>query len=124
MSGVQTVSDRGFCFVQADQDVAASEAPTAQTGVYYVWWQEYEGGVYRCEVRVSTEEDGRESVYAATLPGVVSYGHSEEEAIKNIVEALRGAIETYGELKKPIPWDAEPEPPALGERRLWVTVHV
>jgi predicted RNase H-like HicB family nuclease len=86
-------------------------------------WLELEPRVYRCEVRLRPEEDGGFSVYAASLPGAVSQGEDEQEALANITEALEGVIATYLETGLPIPWSSQPRPLEIGETRLWVEVH-
>lgn len=50
--------------------------------------------------------DGDEaySVTALNLPGVVSCGDTQDEAIANIKEAALGIIEEYEESGEPIPW--------------------
>lgn len=71
------------------------------------------------------EEGGRYSVVAANLPGAVSQGDTEEEALANIAEALEGVIETYQEAGESIPWTDRPREktdPRAMERR--VVVHV
>jgi len=77
--------------------------------------------VYRCEVRLV--EAGGLSAYVPSLPGVASMGDTEEEALRNVQEALAGAITTYLSLNEPIPWCKQTEAPRPGELRRWVVVH-
>lgn len=42
-----------------------------------------------------------------SLPGVASYGDTEQEAIDNAWEALAGRVLEYRRLGKPIPWATE-----------------
>jgi len=86
-------------------------------------WQEYKGGVYRCLVYLTEEDEGGFSVVAAQLPGVASQGDSEQEALANIVEAFQGAIEVYKEQGAGIPWLKTPEEPERGAVQRWVIVH-
>ncbi len=88
-------------------------------------WEKYEPGtVYRCKVILSPpDEDGRIVVHAASLPGVVSQGDSEEEALRNIVEALEGTIPSYDDQ---IPWlpVSEWRQASQHEKERWILVHV
>ncbi len=59
---------------------------------------------YRLDVRLIREESGGFSVYLANLPGVVSEGDTEEEAVANIQEAFRAVIQSYQGDGVPIPW--------------------
>jgi antitoxin HicB len=51
------------------------------------------------------EEDGRFSVFAADLPGCVSQGDTEEEALANIQEAFAGCLAAYKDQGRPVPWE-------------------
>lgn len=59
------------------------------------------------------------TAYIAELRGVVSEGKNQREAIENVVEACRLAIEVYKEKGLAIPWEV-PLPP--GQLRVGVTV--
>jgi predicted RNase H-like HicB family nuclease len=80
-------------------------------------------GSFRCQVHIRPEEEGGFSVYAATLPGAVSQGDTEAEALANITEALEGILLTYLEADRPIPWSERPRPLEAGETQHWVEVH-
>ena len=82
-----------------------------------------QGKPHRYPVILLPEAEGGYSVWAATLPGVVSQGNTEAEALANIREALEGALQTYQELGESIPWAAEPEPAAAGAETRWIEVH-
>jgi predicted RNase H-like HicB family nuclease len=69
-----------------------------------------EPGTTEVRVYLVPEEDGGYSVWLPSLPGVASQGETEEEALKHIEEAFRGAAEVYREEGRPIPWTDEPEP--------------
>lgn len=56
------------------------------------------------KVALVAEETGY-SAFAVGLPGVVSQGETEQEALANIREALAGAIESYLAHGEDIPWD-------------------
>ena len=69
------------------------------------------------------EVEGGFSVYAATLPGVVSQGETEKEALENIVEAFEGVLASYQECGETIPWLATPRELEHGGLARWVDVH-
>lgn len=75
------------------------------------------------ECHVSSEDDGRYSVYASSLPGVVSWGNTLEEAFKNIVEAFRGVAAEYQRDGGQIPWQTQ-QPLAAGETRYLVMIDI
>jgi len=62
---------------------------------------------YECRVLLCPEPAGGFSAYALRLPGVASQGETEDEALKNVTEAFRAAIETYTEEGMEIPWTDE-----------------
>ncbi len=66
-------------------------------------WEELER-TYRCEVILCPEEEGGYSVLLKRLPGVVSQGETEAEALANIAEAFRGAVQMYLQDAHGIPW--------------------
>ncbi len=58
---------------------------------------------YIVRVKLHREEDGRWSVAAPDLPGCVSWGYTEEEALANIQDAANLYIESLIQLGQPIP---------------------
>jgi predicted RNase H-like HicB family nuclease len=61
--------------------------------------------VYECRVFLVPEpEVGGFSCLVAELPGAVSQGETEDEALANIIEALEGVLESYLDHGVPIPW--------------------
>ena len=86
-------------------------------------WSKYDGGVYRCEVRLHPETHGGFSAYVPELPGVVSEGNTEREALDNIREALAAAIESYRAENQDIPWDKTERPSESNDIERWVTVN-
>jgi predicted RNase H-like HicB family nuclease len=84
-------------------------------------WREHKGGVYRCMVYLTPEERGF-SVMAAHLPGVVSQGDTEPQALANIIVAFAGAIAVYKERGMSIPWTKTPLEPKRGATARWVIV--
>ena len=59
---------------------------------------------YECRVMLCPEEVGGFSIHALDLPGVVSQGETEKEAIDNIVDAFTGVIAAYKDAGSPVPW--------------------
>lgn len=66
-------------------------------------------------VIIDQDEDGVFVAECPTLPGCVSQGHTREEAMKNIQEAIIGYLES---LQK----HSEPIPPSIGEEIVEVTL--
>ncbi len=87
-------------------------------------WYDPAGSEIRCEIRLTAEVDGGYSAYAPELPGVASEGDSAEAALKNIAEALRGALRTYRHEERSIPWLKKAEPVRHGESCFRIIVHV
>jgi len=54
-------------------------------------------------VIIEQAEDGSLSVYVPDLPGCVSTGDDEAEALANIREAIRGHVELMKELGETVP---------------------
>lgn len=77
---------------------------------------------FECRVLLVPEEEGGFSAHALDLPGVVSEGETEEEAIDHFKEAFRGAILEYRSSLREIPWSAVSVPEKAGsiERRVMV----
>jgi predicted RNase H-like HicB family nuclease len=95
--------------------------PSEGKPVWHGQWQRIDPDtVYECEVVLEAEEDGRFTVYAVRLPGAVSYGNTENEALENITEALKALIASYGAPTE-IPW-TKPESEMRTGRRRWVRV--
>jgi predicted RNase H-like HicB family nuclease len=86
-------------------------------------WLEHEGGVYRCMAYLIPQQAGGFSAEAATLPGVVCQGNTEQEALAIMSESIRSAILSYRGLGKKIPWLSSPPEPKPGSKIRWVIVH-
>src|SRR5262249_20223028 len=86
-------------------------------------WHAPSGVIYRCQVALLLEEDGRFSAYAMTLPGVASQGKTEEEALDNIVKAFEAVLAVYKQQGETIPWTAPPRELERGAQERWVIVH-
>ena len=72
--------------------------------------------------RVTVEpDDGRYYAEVPALPGCYSWGHSYEEALKNIKEAIELWLEVKREAGEPIPVE---EPQAIKNANLTVGVLV
>lgn len=78
---------------------------------------------YCCDIRLEPDECGGYTAYVAQLRGVVSQGEDAESAMKNAIEALTGAIESYRAENMPIPWTA-PEPLKPGEQVFRIALNV
>ncbi|MFQ5804842.1 MAG: type II toxin-antitoxin system HicB family antitoxin [Phycisphaerae bacterium] len=123
---VQSSSGAGLFLVRPEDrdDVLVGEEPVdSQADREVVQWSMYQGNVYEVEIRVCPEDDGGFSVYVPTLPGVVSEGETEEDAEKNIREALLAVIESYRKDQESIPWERVSAPPEPGEIARWIVVH-
>jgi predicted RNase H-like HicB family nuclease len=80
---------------------------------------------YRCHVIICPEEDGGYSAVALRLPGVVSQGDTEDEALHNIAEAFRGAVQTYLDDDGGIPWQDSCDMECTeGSVKRWILVDV
>jgi predicted RNase H-like HicB family nuclease len=79
---------------------------------------------YRLHVLVSKDEDdGSFSAIVLNLPGAGSSGTTEEEALENVKEAVRGILEDYKDSGEEIPWKDTSKvciPP--GARQKWIIV--
>jgi len=66
-------------------------------------------GGFECQVWIVPAEEGGYTSFCPFLPGAVSEGDTQQEAIKNIREALQGIIRQYLEDGVEIPWLEKPE---------------
>lgn len=58
---------------------------------------------YTTRIQLEQEEDGRWGAWAPDLPGCATWGYTQEEALHNIHEAVRGYIQTLVKNGLPIP---------------------
>ena len=65
---------------------------------------------YIYPIEVEREEDDRWSAVVPSLPGCATLGHTQQEAVKALQEAMEAYVETLRELGRPIP-----HPPPNGE---------
>ena len=79
---------------------------------------------YRCHICTTREDDGTFSTIVLNLPGCGSCGDTEEEAIANAREAIRGVIESYLAADEEIPWqDRESGEISQGASQKWILVN-
>lgn len=81
-------------------------------------------GTYECKALLIPEEGGGFSAFALRLPGVVSQGETEVDALNNIADAFRGAIQTYIQLDRKIPWGDANVDRRKGSKERWIIVDV
>lgn len=99
-------------------------APAEGVRMYesHVRWTEYPAQTcFDCRIGLQREPDGGFSIYAINLPGVVSQGETEQEAIANIVDALSGALAEY-KAAGAIPWSEDFIEDETLERRILVNL--
>ncbi len=72
---------------------------------------------YLFRVELQQETDGRWSVWIPSLAGLTSWGHTKEEALRNIQDAAEAYVEDMFEAGDPIPLEVGKveviEPPAV-----------
>ncbi len=61
---------------------------------------------YVLRVELRQEDDGRWSVWAPSFPGLASWGHTRDEALRNIQDAAEAYLEDMIEAGEPIPIEA------------------
>ena len=61
---------------------------------------------YLFQVELQQENDGRWSVWTPGLPGLASWGHTKEEALRNIQDAAEAYVEDMLEAGDPIPLES------------------
>ncbi len=61
---------------------------------------------YVLGVELKQEEDGRWSVWALGFPGLASWGHTRDEALRNIQDAAEAYLEDMIEVGESIPVEA------------------
>jgi predicted RNase H-like HicB family nuclease len=86
-------------------------------------WSQLAPRTFECKVLLCPEEGGGFSAHALRLPGVVSEGENIDDALANIADAFRAAIQVYLE-SGAIPWTDNPVERAKGCQERWVLVNV
>jgi predicted RNase H-like HicB family nuclease len=80
---------------------------------------------YRFHILVIKENDGAYSAVVLNLPGTGSCGDTEEDAMHNVVEAIRGSMDILLESGNPIPWrNSTGDPIPDGAKQKWIFVNV
>lgn len=100
-----------------------ARASTPQQVIDALAWEEPANG-YECRVLLCPEPEGGFSAHALRLPGVVSEGETEQEALDNIAEAFRGAIAAYRQGGDAIPWETVEIERTKGSLERWILVNV
>ena len=88
-------------------------------------WQTFGDRTFQCRVLLCPDELGGYSAHAMRLPGVVSQGETEEEALENIADAFTAAVESYLAHSTSIPWADNPvcKDKPLGSKERWIVVN-
>ena len=87
----RAVDTTGVLTIPRDDEVVVGDHPQRSTS--YLDWKFYKNGQAHVLVaRLTEEEEGGYSSYAARLPGVVSQGETIDEAVRNTEDAFRAAI--------------------------------
>lgn len=86
-------------------------------------WQALNEGTYECRVMICPEVGGGYSAHALRLPGVVSQGETEDEALENIADAFQAVIQCYLESGE-IPWKEVTVDRPAGCVERWILVNV
>ena len=80
---------------------------------------------YKIHLLVTKDDDGVFSAVALNLPGAGSCGDTEEQAVENAKEAVRGTLESYLTVSEEIPWkDTCDVDIPFGAEQKWILVHV
>jgi len=87
-------------------------------------WQPLSDGTYECRVLLCPEAVGGFSAHAMRLPGVVSQGETEAEALENIADAFQATIQSYLESSGSIPWQTVTVDRPAGCVERWILVNV
>ena len=122
----ETASGLSFSYIAGDENVQPIDPSQPDTTVVDLGklWHRYDGNAFECEIRLTAEDGGGFSVYAPQLPGVVSQGETEEDALENAKDALREALVSYRNLRQDVPWNDDIEPAKQEEKAKWIVVHV
>jgi len=76
---------------------------------------------HRFHLLLTKDDEGVFSAVVLNLPGVGSCGDTEEEAVENVKEAIRAAMEEYRESGMTVPWkDTSAEEIPAGAKQKWV----
>ncbi len=100
--------------------------PTLRANKSRVAWVLYapDHRVYRVRILLTPEEEGGFSVHAPSLPGAVSQGDTEEEALAMIQDAAREILRAYDDLGEQARWNRDPVATEQGQIERWVVIDV
>ncbi len=87
-------------------------------------WQPLTEDTYECRVLLCPEEGGGYSAHALRLPGVVSQGETQDEALCNISDAFKETVQCYLESGGSIPWQEITIDRPVGCMERWILVNV
>jgi len=96
---IQLACNQDFT-VTSQGKVLDAPSPPNKSNLLRVSWQFNELCVAVCP----PDENGIYPVYVPRLPGAVSQGSTEQEALENITEAVIALIATYQAENMEIPW--------------------
>lgn len=88
------------------------------------WEDHAESSIYQCRIILCPETEGGFSAHATRLPGVVSEGDTEVDAISNVKEAFRMAIKAYRDSGQTVPWENVQIDLCPGASERWIAVDV
>lgn len=86
-------------------------------------WEAIEPNTYECRVLLCAEKSGY-SAFATQLPGVLSQGETQLEALENIAEAFRACVQEYQKANDSIPWSKPVLERTRGSIERWILVDV
>lgn len=103
--------------------VAGGWRAAAEGGeVPVISWRFSEPSTYHILVYLFAD-GGSVTALAAHLPGLVSQGRSERQALDNLAEAFKGLLDSYRSTGQPVPWQETPiEDPDEDFTKDWITV--
>lgn len=85
-------------------------------------WKPFGERTFECRVLLYPETGGGFSAIAARLPGVVSEGETEKEALDNMAEVFQGAVAFYLDERGAIPWAEVAVERTEGCKERWIVV--
>jgi predicted RNase H-like HicB family nuclease len=87
-------------------------------------WQE-SPATYRFHILLTKDDLDSFSAVVLNLPGAGSSGSTEEEAMENAREAIRGVLEAYKASGQDIPWkDSSAAEVPSGAQQKWIDLNV
>ena len=85
-----------------------------------------DGNSVRAHLAIVKESEGSFSVIVLNLPGCGSCGNTEEEAVANACEAIKGVVDSFAEDGEDVPWIEMTDDNDIpeGSKLKWIMVHV